>query len=59
MWGERAEAGWHWLMSVRMIALDAFAHASARDPAHGGTASALAFSFAVSGLAAVCVAPAP
>src|SRR5258705_2945233 len=37
MCGDRAEAGWHWLMSARMIAFETLAHACASVPAHGAS----------------------
>src|SRR2546425_10326484 len=35
---ESAEAGWHWLMSVKTIAREAFAHLEATESAQGGSA---------------------
>src|SRR6266850_6699514 len=55
MWGERAEAGWHWLMSVKMIAFETLAHACASVPAHGASGLAPKPSFVMLLPAAVCV----
>src|SRR5687768_10460330 len=47
MRGAKAEAGWHWLMSVIMIAFEALAHAFASIPAHGGSVFETLLSLAV------------
>jgi hypothetical protein len=54
MRGERADAGWHWLMSVKMIALETLAHACASVPAQGASGLAPKTWFVMILLAAVC-----